>query len=261
MLGKILVVDGHSVANRAFFGVPKNLTAPDGTLTNAIHGFFNTVFKFYDKLTPDRILVSFDVKGKNFRHNLDERYKSTRQPTDPQLVKQIKLIQEMLIALHIPVLTASGYEADDIVATLARQAREKGDVSYILSGDRDLLALVRDDCHQCLMTTRNKKSVEIIYTPEKVQEDFGIRPEQMWDYKALVGDRSDNIPGVAGIGEKTAVPLIQAYGNLDGIYEHIEEISAKGTRTKLVTHKDDAYLSRKLAMIDDCVPNLSLIHI
>ncbi|MBQ4071065.1 MAG: DNA polymerase I [Clostridia bacterium] len=249
---KILVIDGNSIINRAFYGV-RMLTTKSGRFTNAIYGMLGIVHKQMKAVHPDYAAVAFDLKAPTFRHKMYDGYKAGRHPTPPELLSQFADAKECLSLLGIHVLELEGYEADDIqgtVASLAHTAEEPTE-SYVLSGDRDLLQLI-DDKITVLLASNSDTTV---YKEAEFVAKYGIAPSQFVDMKALMGDSSDNIPGVRGIGEKTAANLIKAFGSLDAIYESIDskEIS-KGVREKLTSDRDNAYLSRTLAKIKTDTP-------
>lgn len=244
---KILVVDGNSIINRAFYGI-RPLTTRSGKHTNAIYGMINIISKQLTALSPDYAAVAFDLKHPTFRHQMYTEYKAGRHPTPEELLSQFDDAKECLRLMGLSVLELPGYEADDIqgtVATMAHSASEQTE-AYILTGDRDLLQLIDDKISVLLVKTNDT----VCMKTEQFVDTYGILPSQFVDMKALMGDSSDNIPGVAGVGEKTAANLIKAFSTLDGIYENIEskEIS-KGVREKLIRDKDNAYLSRRLAKI------------
>ena len=251
---KLVLIDGHSLAYRAFFALPPDMATSKGELTNAVYGFVSMLLNVMRDHKPTHMAVAFDV-GRSFRHDKFEDYKATRERMPDELSIQIERIKELIDAFNIPVYTAEGYEADDVLATLAHQAEKKEAASLITTGDRDLLQVVDDKIW--VLTSGRKFSDVIIYTPEKVRERYKLSPKQIVDYKALVGDKSDNIPGVRGIGEKTAVKLLQQWGDLDNIYAHIDEISPTRARNALIQGREDAYLSRALATIVD-VPGIEL---
>ena len=248
---KILVIDGNSIINRAFYGI-RILSTKSGKFTNAIYGMVNIVSKQLDALKPDYCAVAFDVKHPTFRHEMYDGYKAGRHPTPPELLAQFPDAKECLELMGIHVFELPGWEADDIQGTIAKMAHAREDTeSYVLSGDRDLLQLIDDKVSVLLVTNTDTLTVR---TPE-FKEKYGIMPSQFVDMKALMGDSSDNIPGVAGVGEKTAAGLIQNYGTLDGIYENIDDKGiTKGVREKLQRDKENAYLSRRLAEIDIHAP-------
>ncbi len=248
---KILVIDGNSIINRAFFGV-RPLTTKSGKNTNAIFGMVNIVARQLDAIKPDFAAVAFDVKTPTFRHKMFSEYKAGRNPTPPELKEQFPDAKAIMELMGIHVLELPGYEADDIQGTIAKLAtKDNGMESYVLSGDRDLLQLIDESVTVLLAGNTETK---LMKTPEFV-EKYGITPDLFVDMKALMGDSSDNIPGVRGIGEKTASSLIQNFGTLEGIYEHINDARiTKSVREKLIAGKDDAFLSRELARIDIHAP-------
>ncbi len=248
---KILVVDGNSIINRAFYGV-RPLTTKSGKSTNAIYGMINIISKQIDSVKPDYAAVAFDLKEPTFRHKMYEHYKEGRHPTPPELLSQFPDAKECLEYMGIHVMELPGYEADDIQGTVASFAKQNEELeSYILSGDRDLLQLIDDRITVLLATNHDT----LVMRREEFLEKYGIEPTEFVDMKALMGDSSDNIPGVAGVGEKTAATLIQNFHSLDGIYENIDDKRiSKGVREKLLRDKENAYLSKKLAKIETNAP-------
>ena len=247
---KILVIDGNSIINRAFYGV-RPLTTKSGKHTNAIYGMISIISRHMKELAPDYAAVAFDLKAPTFRHKMYPEYKAGRHPTPPELLSQFDDAKECLSLMGIHILETPGYEADDIQGTVAKMADGKETVSYVLSGDRDLLQLIDEKTTVLLATNTETK----VMTPEKFTEEYGISPTSFVDMKALMGDSSDNIPGVAGVGKKTAENLIRDFGTLDGVYKNIEDSRiTKGVREKLIRDKENAYLSRKLAEIETQVP-------
>ena len=249
---KILVIDGNSIINRAFFGV-KPLTTKAGKNTNAIYGMINIISKQMDELKPDYAAVAFDIKHPTFRHEMFPEYKAGRSPTPPELLEQFPEAKICLSLMGLHVLELPGYEADDIQGTVARMADSCGEPceSYVLSGDRDLLQLISEKTAVLLVGNAETK----LMRAAEFEEKYGITPDRFVDMKALMGDSSDNIPGVRGIGEKTAQSLISKFASLEGIYENIDDPSiTKSVRAKLTDGKDNAYLSRKLARIDTNAP-------
>lgn len=245
---RLLVIDGNSIANRAFYGI-KMLTTKDGQFTNAIYGFLNILIRLRAECKPDAIAVAFDLKVPTFRHEMYSEYKAGRKGMPPELRSQMPIIKELLGYLGCSVVEKEGFEADDILGTLSAQCKGE-DMCYIATGDRDSLQLISDNTHVLLAATKMGKAVTTEYDIEKLKEEYGVDPKGMIEIKALMGDSSDNIPGVAGIGQKTAGDLIVNYGNIDYIYEHIDEIDIKkGVRDKLIAGKDSAYLSKKLGTI------------
>lgn len=241
-----LIIDGHSVAYRAFYKTPP-LTNSKGVPTSVIHTFLNIVISLQEKLNPEEIIVVFDSKGKTERSDIDKNYKAHRQPTPEDLIPQIELLKEILPNMKIRVLSQEGVEADDIIFSIIKKI--DGEI-FIVTKDKDLHQLVGNNSY--IYDYQNDEVID----EKKVVEKFGIKPEQIPDYLALVGDSSDNIPGVKGVGPKTAAPLLVKYGDLDGVYKNIGELKPS-LRDKLEAYKDDAYLSRQLAMPIECNVELS----
>ena len=251
---KIMVIDGNSILNRAYFGIRK-LSNHEGTPTNAVYGFLSTLFKQEDEEKPDRIVVCFDVKEKTFRHKKFDFYKATRKPMEENLAVQLPIIKEVLDALGIVRCEMAGYEADDLLGTISRRANEHGDECVVLTGDRDSLQLAGGGTVVRLVKSSQGKTTYTSYTTEKFREEYGFDPIRLIDLKSLMGDSSDNIPGVKGVGEKSAMQLLHDFGSLDGIYEHIDdERIKKGVRTKLLADEQSARDSYWLATIDRSVP-------
>ena len=248
---KILVIDGNSIINRAYYGI-RILTTKSGKFTNAIYGMVNMITRQLDAIKPDYCAVAFDIKHPTFRHEMYDGYKAGRHPTPPELLSQFPDATECLTLMGIKVLELPGWEADDIQGTIAKMAHsEKDTESYVLSGDRDLLQLI-DDKVTVLLATNNDT---VTTKRDEFFEKYGVEPNLFVDMKALMGDSSDNIPGVAGVGEKTAQGLIQNFGTLEGIYDNIEDKRiTKGVREKLLRDEKNAYLSRDLARIDIHAP-------
>ena len=247
---KLLAIDGNSILNRSFYGV-KPLTTKDGFFTNALVGFMNILHKMEQELSPDGVAVAFDVHAPTFRHKMYDAYKGTRKGTPPELLMQMPVAKELIKALGYKVIELAGYEADDIVGTLARLCEESGNECVIATGDRDCLQLITDEVNVRLATTREA----ILYTPERYFNEYGVEPEQLVDVKALMGDSSDNIPGVKGIGEKTAFSLISKYGSIETIYSSLDDIEATPRVKKLLAEgKESACLSKTLATICKEVP-------
>ncbi len=251
---KLLCIDGNSILNRAFYAI-RLLTTKDGQYTNAIHGFMSVFLKLTEKYQPDAVAVAFDERAKTFRHKMFSQYKGTRKGMPEELASQLPIVKELLNKLGYTFVTCEGYEADDILGAFAAKCDKDGDVCYIATGDRDSLQLVSDATTVLLSTTKGGHGETNEITPEGVMEMYGVKPKQLIEVKALMGDSSDNIPGVAGVGEKTALDLIQRFGSLDGVYENIDDEAIKqGVRAKLVADRDMAYLSRTLATIVSDVP-------
>ena len=251
---KLMVIDGNSIVNRAFFGI-RELNAPDGTPTNAIYGFLAILQHLYADLKPDAICVAFDRREPTFRHRSYDFYKAQRKPMPEELAVQMPILKELLDAFGIQHLELAGYEADDILGTLARIAEEQGNDCLIVTGDKDSLQLVSGTTTVCNVKSRMGKTETILYTPERFYEEYGFEPSKMVDLKALMGDSSDNIPGVAGIGEKTALDLIQRYGGIEDIYRNLSSLEIKdGVRKKLAAGESSAQSSYWLATIFREVP-------
>lgn len=245
---KLVLIDGHALAYRMFFALPLDaFTTKSGEPTNATYGFMRTVLdRILADDPPEYFAVSFDL-GATFRDEMFADYKGTREKMPDELRIQIERIKEVIAALNIPILELEGFEADDVLGTIAKQAKPHGVPVQIITGDRDLLQLVDDNTWVELPARRGNQEPEV-YNAEKVEEYFGVRPDQVVDWKALVGDTSDNIPGVTGVGKKTATKFLLAYESLDGIYQNIEDIKG-AMRKKLEDGKENAYLSQKLARI------------
>lgn len=257
---KLLVLDGNSILNRAFYGI-KLLTTKDGRYTNAIYGFMNILLKLEDEVQPDAVAVTFDLKAPTFRHKMYDGYKANRKGMPPELAEQMPVLKELLADLGYKIVTKEGFEADDIIGTLSAHIG-KNDQCYIATGDRDSLQLVRENVQVLLASTKMGRAETNIYDVARIAEEYGVTPRQMIDIKALMGDSSDNIPGVAGVGKKTAEDLIQRFGSIDKIYAEIETLDIKaGVRQKLLDGHDMAYLSYKLGTIDlDAPVDTELSH-
>lgn len=251
MKEKLVIIDGSSLLYRAFYAIP-SLSDSQGRPTNAVYGFLNMLLKLYEQLNPQYVAVAFDKDKHTFRNDLFDGYKATRKPAPDELRPQFGLIREVLSCLGIHVLELEGYEGDDIIGTIARQMeRESLDIS-IVTGDRDALQLV--DEHITVHLTKKGITNMLAVTPAVMAAEYGYTPEQVIDMKALMGDTADNIPGVPGVGEKTALKLITQFQSVDGVYAHIEEVKGKKLREKLIENKDNAVLSRTLATIRCDVP-------
>lgn len=247
---RLLVVDGNSIVNRAFYGI-RPLTTKDGQFTNAIYGFLTMLYKIQKEEEPDATAIAFDLKSPTFRHKAYAGYKANRKGMPQELASQMPLLKELLGLLGFKIITCEGYEADDILGTLASACEQSGNQCVIATGDRDSLQLVSDKTYVHLCTNRD----DICYTPDKIAEDYGVTPAEMLELKAIQGDSSDNIPGVAGIGPKGAADLIKRFHSIEYIYDHIDELDIKdGVRTKLKNSKDNAFLSRMLGEICRNVP-------
>ena len=247
-MSKLVLVDGHSILNRAFYGVP-DLTNAAGLHTNAIYGFLNILFKILDEESPDYLTVAFDVKAPTFRHEMFKEYKGTRKPMPEELREQVPVMKEVLQAMGIRIIEQAGYEADDILGTLAKRAEAEGIEVSLVSGDRDLLQIATDKIKIRIPKTKGGKTEIEDYYAADVEAKYQVNPIQFIDLKALMGDTADNIPGVPKVGEKTATDLMVQFGSLDGIYEHIDEVTKKSIKESLIQNKDLAYLSKELATI------------
>lgn len=251
---KLMILDGNSIVNRAFYGV-RALNAPDGTPTNAIFGFINIFQRLLEEQKPDAVCVSFDLKAPTFRHKEYDGYKAQRKGMPEELAAQMPLLKEALDAMGICRYELEGYEADDILGTAAAICEKSGWDCVIVTGDKDSLQLISDRTSVCNVKTRMGQTETILYTPERFQEEYGFEPQLMVDLKALMGDSSDNIPGVPGIGEKTAMSLVQRYGRLSDIYADLNALDIKdGVRKKLAQGRDSAEMSYRLATIVRDVP-------
>lgn len=246
---KLMILDGNSMANRAYYGV-RMLNAPDGTPTNAVYGFAAILQRLLDEQKPDAVCVSFDLKAPTFRHKSFDGYKAKRKPMPEELAVQMPLIKELLDAMGVRRYELEGYEADDILGTAAAACQRAGWECVIVTGDKDSLQLVNDSTTVCNVKTRMGQTETILYTPERFFEEYGFEPKLMVDLKALMGDASDNIPGVAGIGEKTAEELLRRYGGLESVYANIDAPEIKeGVRKKLLAGRESADMSYWLATI------------
>ena len=249
MSEKILLIDGHSILNRAFYGLP-DLTNSEGLHTGAVYGFLNILFRILEEEQPQYLAVAFDLHAPTFRHKMYEAYKGTRKPMPQELREQVPLIKEMLTAMGVEIVTKEGFEADDILGTIARRSEEKGMEAVILSGDRDLLQLATDKVMIRLPKTSKGKTTIENYHTEQVIEKYGVTPAQVIELKALMGDSSDNIPGIPGVGEKTAAKIIGQFGSIENAYDHVEEIKPNKAKESLREHYDLAKLSKELATIN-----------
>ncbi|MDO4942875.1 MAG: DNA polymerase I [Lachnospiraceae bacterium] len=252
MNSKLVLIDGHSILNRAFYGLP-DLTNSEGRHTNAVLGFLNIMFRFLEQESATHLLVAFDLKAPTFRHKMFEDYKGTRKPMPAELHEQVDLMKDVLKAMNIPVVTKEGYEADDILGTLSRRAEEDGFEVSIVSGDRDLLQLATDHVQIRIPKTKMSGTIVEDYYASDVVEKYQVTPKEFIDVKGLMGDTADNIPGVPGIGEKTATKLIVQYHSIENAFAHIEEVKPKRAQNNLREYYDQALLSKELATIKlDC---------
>ena len=245
---KLVLIDGHSILNRAFYGVPE-LSNSQGLHTNAIYGFLNIMFKILDEEAADYIAVAFDLSAPTFRHKAYAEYKGTRKSMPDELREQVPLIKDVLSSMNIPILTKEGYEADDIIGTIAKRYQSDGVFVSVISGDRDLLQL--SDKHIKIRIPKTSKGVTTIhdYLPEDVMDEYGVTPKEFIDVKALMGDTSDNVPGVPSIGEKTATKIIQEYHSIENAIEHVDELKPPRASKALSEHIEDAKFSKMLVTI------------
>lgn len=251
---KLMILDGNSVVNRAFYGVGY-LSSRAGQPTGAIYGFLNIMQSLLDEEQPDALAVAFDEKGPTFRHEAYSGYKATRKPMPEDLASQMPILKDILKAMRIPMYSLAGWEADDILGTAGRICGQEGWDCVVVTGDRDSLQLVDDHVTVKLVTTKGGKTKSVNYTPAVFAEEYGFSPKGLIDLKALMGDSSDNYPGVPGIGEKTAKDLMQKYGSLDEVYAHVEDEALKpAVRRKLAEGKESAYQSYELATIRCTAP-------
>ena len=252
MKEKLVLIDGNSIVNRAFYGLP-DLTTTDGTHTNGILGFFNILLKLLEEEKPQYIAVAFDLKHPTFRHELFSEYKGTRKGMPEELAQQIPVLKELLDACGILRLEKAGYEADDILGTLAKKGKRDGLAVSLVSGDRDLLQIAEDDIKVRIPKTKRTGTEIEDYYAKDVVEKYGLQPEQIVDFKGLMGDASDNIPGVTGIGEKTAIKLLSKFETVENVIAHIEEVTPNKVKESLQKEKEIALLSKQLATIKtDC---------
>lgn len=248
---KVIIIDGNSLMYRAFYGI-RVLTTSKGVYTNAVFGFTNMLFNLVDQYQPDYIGVAFDLKGPTFRHEIYADYKANRQKTPEELLPQFQLLKTLLRAMNIAIYEMEGYEADDILGTFSNLAKNHDFHALLVTGDRDALQLVSQDV-TVLLNRRGTTDMQI-FDPEEVEKVYGLRPDQIIDLKALMGDSSDNIPGVPGVGEKTALKLLSQYSTLEHVYDNIDQISGKRLRENLNLYREQAFLSRELATIIKDVP-------
>ena len=249
MSEKLVLIDGHSILNRAFFGIP-DLTNSEGIHTNAVYGFLNILFKILEEEKPNYLTVAFDLSAPTFRHKMFEEYKGTRKPMAEELRQQVPVMKEMLKAMGIPVVTKEGYEADDILGTIAKRSEAAGIDVSVVSGDRDLLQLASDHIKIRIPKTKRTGTEIEDYYAKDVLEKYQVSPIEFIDVKALMGDTSDNIPGVPGIGEKTATNLIVQYKSIENAYAHVDEIKPPRASKNLKEHYDLAEMSKILATIE-----------
>jgi len=246
---KLLILDGNSVINRAFFGV-KPLTTREGLYTHAIYGFLNILERMEKEEQPEAVCVAFDLHGPTFRHKKYDGYKATRHGMPEELAQQMPVMKDILRAMNIPIYECQGWEADDVIGTVGKICSNNEWECVVVTGDRDSLQLIDENVHIKLVVTKGGQTNATLYTKEKFEEEYGFEPKKLIDLKALMGDSSDNIPGVKGIGEKTAKTLLTKFGSLDAVYEHLDDPVIKPKmRENLIAYKDNAYLSYDLATI------------
>ena len=254
-MNKLLLIDGNSIINRAFYGImgSKMLMTEDGTYTNAVYGFLSILFKELDDIKPEYLVVAFDLKAPTHRHKMYDKYKANRHGMPEELAMQMPILKETLKAMNICIIEKEGYEADDILGTLAKWGQKEELEVTVLTGDRDSFQLIDKNIKVRIPRTKMGKTETEDYTVEKIEEEYGLEPLDLIEVKGLMGDTSDNIPGVPGVGEKTALNLIKQYKNIDEVYNHIDEQKGK-LKEKLSENKDLAYLSRTLGTIDINAP-------
>ena len=246
---KLVLIDGHSILNRAFYGVP-DLSNSAGLHTNAVFGFLNILFKIMEEEKPDYLTVAFDVKAPTFRHEMYQEYKGTRKPMPEELREQVPVMKDVLSAMGIKIMELPGYEADDILGTLAKRAEKQGMAVSLVSGDRDLLQIATDVIKIRIPKTKGGKTDIEDYYAKDVQEKYQVTPLQFIELKALMGDTADNIPGVPKVGEKTAADLMSQFGSLENLYAHVDEVTKKSVRESLIANEELAWLSKRLATIN-----------
>ncbi len=251
MSNKLILIDGNSIAYRAFFALPL-LNNDKGVYTNAVYGFTTMLLRILEEEKPSHVLVAFDAGKTTFRHETYKEYKGGRQKTPPELSEQFPLLRELLDAFQIKHYQLENFEADDIIGTISKQAKKDDWNVKVISGDKDLLQLVSEKID--VSVTKKGISDVMNYTPDTLKEDMEISPDQVIDLKALMGDKSDNIPGVPGVGQKTAVKLLKEYQTLENLYDHLDEVSGKKLKENLTNHKDDAFMSKDLATINQSSP-------
>ena len=242
----VMLIDGSSLIFRAFFALP-NLSNNDGVMTNGVYGFLTMYRNAFDKYKPDYVLVAFDRSSKTFRNDEYKDYKANRDKTPNELSYQFGILKDVLDSMGVKYTDLDGFEADDIVGTYARMAKEAGDEAVLITGDRDYLQLVDDNV--LVYLTKKGVSDTVEYTVDKIKEEYGITPKQLIDVKGLMGDKSDNIPGVDGIGEKRALEFIRKYGSIENLYDNLDEISGKKTKESLENNEAVAYMSKKIGTI------------
>ena len=249
MSEKLVLIDGYSILNRAFFGIP-DLSNSEGLHTNAVYGFLNILFRILEEEQPDYLTVAFDVSAPTFRHEMYAEYKGTRKPMAPELREQVPVMKEMLKAMGVTIVEKAGYEADDLLGTIAKRCEDAGLLVSVVSGDRDLLQLASEHIKIRIPKTKKTGTEVEDYNAAQVMEKYGVTPAEFIDVKALMGDSSDNVPGVPGIGEKTAVKIISQYGSIENAYARIDEMSKSKVRESFRENYEKAQFSKKLVTID-----------
>ena len=252
---RLLIIDGNSIMNRAFYGImsSKSLMSADGKYTNAIYGFLSILFKDLEDLKPDYIAVAFDLKAPTHRHKMYKEYKGTRHAMPQELAEQMPVIKEVLKAMNIAIIEKEGYEADDVIGTISKQASDAGHYVTILSGDRDNFQLASDKVTIRIPRTKMGKTETEDYDDSKIIEEYGVKPVQLIQVKGLMGDTSDNIPGVPGVGEKTAQKLVSEFGSIENLLEHTDQLKG-ALKTKVETNREMITFSKFLATIKIDVP-------
>ena len=248
----MLLFDGKALVHRAFHALPPLTQHKTGELVNAVYGFASTLLKVFADFKPTHWAIAFDRPTPTFRHEMFEEYKAQRPATPEELKSQIIKVHQLVEAFHIPVFEIDGFEADDVLGTLSRQADEQGIETIIVTGDNDMLQAVLPRVKA--LAPRRSFTDTVLYDEQAVEQKYGIKPEQLADLKALAGDVSDNIPGVPGVGEKTAAKLLQQYGSLQGIYDHIEDITPSKLRDTLREYRNQAFRNKELSTIVKDVP-------
>ncbi len=254
MSEKLVLIDGHSILFRAFYGMPLGMTAPDGTHTNAVYGFLAILHKVIEEEKPDYLAVAFDLAAPTFRHKLYPAYKGTRQKAPEEFHEQVPVMKKLLTDMEIPVLTAEGWEADDILGTLARDAEMKGVGVSLISGDRDLLQIASAGTEIVIPKTRGGKTTYERYTPEIVKKTYGVTPEAFIELKALMGDTSDNVPGLPGVGPKTAQKIMETFGSIENAHNHVDEVKPPRASKAMKENWDQLLLSLDLVTIRTNAP-------
>src|SRR5450759_1162124 len=250
---RLMLLDGNGLIYRGYFAlINVPLSTSKGELVNAVFGFSNIVLRGFQDVRPDYVAIAFDLPAPTFRHELSAAYKATRRPMPDDLRAQFPKVREVVAALRLPVYELAGFEADDVIGTLTREAEGRDLETTIVTGDLDMLQLVTDRTR--LMTTRMGVDATVMYDPARIEERYGLAPAQMIDFKALKGDSADNIPGVPGVGDKTAAKLIGQFGDLDALYARLDEVTPEKLREKLREHHDRVLTSRELVTIHRDLP-------